>query len=387
MKRFLTFKYAILQGTYWMGACFFYSFAQTFLEAKGLGKAEVGLVLAISNIAAFLLQPIVASLLDKNRKVTFKNTISALIATALLCALAILVAKPSMLISILFIVLTTLTLVVQPLVNSIGFAFIDRGEKLNYSAARGIGSACYALMALVYGRLALINVDYLLYGFALMSALLLVTNLWLAPKKEIATDTDKIGGNIQLLKKHPSFFVMLIGLVLLFMQHNAINAYLLSIVKNVGGNESNVGVAVFIAAIFEVPVMLLYTRLQSKIRCESLIKFAALFFTVKSALLVLPLGLAGVYISQALQLAGYAIMIPATGYYANNLVDVTDKVKGQALLTTAIVIAGVFGYQLGGILMEWSVQGTLLVGTGVSLIGSVIMLLSTKKILPKEVET
>lgn len=377
-------KYAALQSTYWMSACFFYSFAQTFLGEKGLSEPEVGLVLAISNIAAFLLQPIVASLIDKSRRVTFKNSISAMMALALLCGLGLFLAEYKLTISILFITLTTLTLVVQPLVNSIGFAYLNSGEKLNYAASRGIGSAFYALTALLYGRLAEINADFLLYGYVIMSLVFLVIELLLAPKKDLCRAHSEAGGNFALLKKHPFLFFVLLGMVLLFLQHNLINAYMLSIVENVGGDKSSLGVAVFVSAILEVPVMLLYTRIQSKLRVDILIKFAAVFFTIKSAILLLPLGLAGVYISQALQLAGYAILIPATGYYVNSIVDESDKVKGQALLTTAIVIAGVFGYQLGGILLgSLDVFTSLLIGTGISLIGSIIMLIFTKRILPK----
>lgn len=381
----MTIKYAALQATYWMSACFFYSFTQTFLSAKGLSEPEVGFVLAISNIAAFLIQPIVAALMDRNRRVTFRSVISLLAGAATLAGVAVYFAQPKLIVSILFITLTTLMVVVQPLVNSIGFVYVNRGEKLNYAASRGIGSAFYALVALVYGRLAVINVDYLLVGYVVLSIIFLAIELWLSPKKDIVQQTTNVGGNFALLKKHPHFFLMLVGMTLLFLEHNLINAYLLSIVENVGGAKSDVGVAVFIAAGLEVPVMMLYTRIQTKVGVEKLIKFAAVFFTIKSAILLGPFGLTGVFVSQALQLAGYAILIPATGYYVNAMVVEEDRVKGQALLTASIAIAGVFGYLLGGILMgSLTVFSSVLIGTGISVLGTIIMLASTKRILPRE---
>lgn len=383
MKQSYTFKYALLQSSYWMFACFFYSFAQTFLSEKGLAKTEIGLVLALANIIAFLAQPLLAALMDRNKKVTFKKVIATLSAIAIACSVGLYFNSPSLLVAILFVSLTTLTLIVQPLVNSMGFAFIDRGERLNYSAARGIGSACYALISLLYGELAQINKDYLLIGFAVFGVGTIAVNLWIAPSSSAPEEQvrdRRTGGNIELLRAHPKLIFMLGGLVLIFTQHNLINAYLLSIVQRVGGNEGSVGLACFIGAMFEVPIMLLYLKVQSRFRVDRLIKWAAIMFTVKSAILLLPLGLIGVYISQATQMLGYAIMIPATGYYMNELVSATDKVKAQALITAAMVIAGVIGYQLGGILMEWSVVGTLLVGTGISAVGSAVMLLSTKRI-------
>lgn len=377
----MTAKYACLQSSYWMSACFFYSFAQVFLIDKGLGVRDVGLILGASSLAAFLLQPCIAALIDKNARVNFKNSISAIIAIAILAGAGLFFANGTALVYILFITLMTLSLIAQPLINSIGFAYIDRGEKLNYAASRGIGSACYACIGWVFGKLANINVDYLLIGYIVLSALVIIINLLLAPKRSIEARQEAVGGNYALLRKHPHFFFMLLGMALIFLQHNLINAYLLSIVERVGGNEGSVGTAVFIAAILEVPIMLLYTRIQNRIRVDGLIKWAAVFFTIKSALLLLPFGLWGVYVSQSLQLAGYAIMIPATGYYVNAMVCESDKVKGQALLTTAIVIAGALGYLLGGVLIDsWGVFATVAAGTGVSLAGSFLLVVSSKRV-------
>ena len=78
---------------------------------------------------------------------------------------------------------------------------------------------------------------------------------------------------------------------------------------------------------------------------------------------------------------GYAIMIPASSYYVNALMEDADQIKGQALLTGAITASGVIASLVGGVLIDsLGAQGTLFVGTLLSGVGSVLFLLFTKRV-------
>ena len=79
-ERYTSIAYYAVQGSYWMSVCIANSYAAVFLQHRGYSNAALGLVLAIGNIAGFLLAPNLATLVDKSRRVTIYHCIWALLA-------------------------------------------------------------------------------------------------------------------------------------------------------------------------------------------------------------------------------------------------------------------------------------------------------------------
>ena len=70
MEKLLNIKYGCIHGTYWMYFGISASFASAFLLAKGYSNAEIGLILAVGNILAVFLQPLIADLADRSKKLS-----------------------------------------------------------------------------------------------------------------------------------------------------------------------------------------------------------------------------------------------------------------------------------------------------------------------------
>ena len=70
MGKLLNFKYACTQGTYWMIYGVVGSFASVFLLARGYSNSEIGVILAVANVVAVVLQPLVADFADRSKKIT-----------------------------------------------------------------------------------------------------------------------------------------------------------------------------------------------------------------------------------------------------------------------------------------------------------------------------
>ena len=112
--------------------------------------------------------------------------------------------------------------------------------------------------------------------------------------------------------------------------------------------------------------------------------FSFCMFLVKHLLMLLPLyagaGIWSVYLSQALQMFGYAVFIPASSYFINGRMAETDKVKGQMLLTEAITVSCIFGQLVGGYsIQRIGVPATMLTGCGLSVLGLVLLTLGIRK--------
>lgn len=86
-----------------------------------------------------------------------------------------------------------------------------------------------------------------------------------------------------------------------------------------------------------------------------------------------------IYIAQTLQMLSYAILIPASVYYANQIIEKSDSVKGQSMVTISIAASGIIANLVGGVLLDViSVKQVLLIGVGISIIGALIVITSVE---------
>lgn len=378
----LTAKYAIAQSFYWMTASLIYVNSQIFLESLGFSTTQVGLVLAFANVCTMFLQPALASALDRDR-FSLKTTICALISVSMACALFLFFDSSQLVIGALFTGLAICTMCAQPYLNAAGFALENEGHRLNFSLARGLGSACFAGGNIALGWL-LEHMgtprQVLLPYYIAINALLFVWSLYLFRGRKTQgaalSDKTKASGSLALLWSNKAFLLIIIGMSLLFMQHNIINTYMWSIASSMGGNRQTLGLVLGIAAFCEVPTMFLFVPIEKRFRAVPLMIFAAVMQTVKSALLLFAqAGIWVLYLSQFTQMFAYALLIPGTAYWVNRHLPEGDRVKGQAWLTASTVIAGVFSNLAGGFAMQHlGVSNTIWIGTCISALGSACMI-------------
>ena len=83
----LNSQYSALQGAYWMSFGLIISFAAVFLHDRGYSNSELGIILALGNIAAFILQPIVADFADRSKKWSLPAIIAAITLGSILASL------------------------------------------------------------------------------------------------------------------------------------------------------------------------------------------------------------------------------------------------------------------------------------------------------------
>ena len=86
------------------------------------------------------------------------------------------------------------------------------------------------------------------------------------------------------------------------------------------------------------------------------------------------------YISQFCQLFAYAVFVPAGAYYVSSNMEELDQVKGQAYITSAITIGGVFSNMISGYILDnFSITTMLLTGSAVCAVGVVIGYVAMRK--------
>lgn len=385
-------RYSMIHGLYWMTYCAVIGYASVFLLNKGFNNSLIGVILAVSNIIATIAQPAFATYIEGKSKISLKNLISLLVIAIIIGSISVnFFTSPSAILIAIIIMVFTLTMSLQPLINSLSFEFEIHGYEVNFGLARGIGSVSYALISLFLGYAVekyspeILPIFYVFLTFGLV----IFIYTFSLPKgaDSIRAQREQYVDNkinisiIGFCKKYKKFMIFLLGVICIFLDHTIINNFFIQIMTNVGGDSKDMGNAIFFAAVLELPTMALFNKMKEKISCKNLIMISSVAFTAKHIVTYFSTSVAMIYLAQIIQIAGYALFTPASVYYVSRLVDKKDMVKGQALVTGAITVSGVFASLSGGILIDTlGVSPMLLIGSIVSIIGTILILFTTEEV-------
>lgn len=398
VKNTYTRKYSYVHAIYWSICCSSSNFASVFLLSKNFSNRQIGYILALANIFAAFLQPAIADIADKSRKITLKDlTLLLTIAAGLFATARFFTVGSSVAIAVLFVLELTLLLVLQPLVTSLGMKLINDGIAVNFSLARGIGSMTFAVLSIILGSLiGCFGTGLLPAISAVLYALQILAVNTFAEKRFVPATGNPSGTHRFVPAAHPKngstnnlfvfmaqnkrFTMLVAAIILTFCSHSMINNYFIQITKSVGGKTAEMGIAIGIAAAIELPAMVLFNIFLKRISCSAILKFSLFFFLVKATVTLYAPNIWMLYTAQLLEFFSYALFIPASIYYVNRIIKAEDRTKGQAFMTSASTIGSVVASFLGGWLLDYrSVKIMLLVGTLFAALGFLIALGAVEK--------
>ncbi len=395
--KFLTLRYTLLQVCYWGVFCGLSGYAAVWLQGKGFSASETGVLMASANIIAAVLQPLIAAKADQPGRISLKGLLISISAVCLLAlTLLCITGKGFWVICAVYCLAVVALQILQPLINSVSMYYLNRGEKMNFGLARGAGSASYAAVSYCAGILMERIGDRVI---PLISLILCIPFLIVIFTFRIEREEENNGKTEQNLRetagyrekqekmrslafyvRHKEFMLVLAGVVFFFIFHFMTNTYMYQMIQWAGGNKQDMGTAVSLAAVTELPVMFGFSWLVKKIRVENLLRLSGVCWVVRSVVFCLCTNVTGIYIAQAMQMVSYAVYIPSSVYYANQVMDESHKVQGQAMMTVAFTIGSVFGNLLGGKLIDACGVFVMLAASAVcTVIGTVFFFFGTGK--------
>ena len=393
MKKILALdiKYALMQVLYFGSFCGLMAYASVFFLAHGVSNATIGIILAITSVITVFTQPLIAGFADQHPQIELRKLVVAMTVLTIILSILLYVFKGiTALLIAFFVSVATIMMTMQPLFNSLAFVFEKYGIEINYGVARGLGSASYALVSFAVGHLVeAYNADLIPWVYIILNILLvLVVYGFVLPKAVKTTttlqaekQTDEKTSFIQFCTKYKRFMIFVFGVMVVFFTHTIINYFFIQILTPINGTEGDMGTAVFIAAIVELPAMSVFNVIRQKISCEKLLMISVVVFALKHTLTYLATSVFMIYAAQFMQIGAYAILIPASVYYVNDKIAENDANKGQSMVTTAIAASGILANLVGGILLDTlGVHQVLLIGAIVSFIGTAIVIVAMKEV-------
>lgn len=383
----LNIYYSFLQIAYWVTSAVVFCFTTVFLQFRGYSNYEIGIVFAVGNIIGFVSQPLIAGYVDRSDRRTLLRCIRITAVGAVLLMLAVyLLPSGSVSLIVAYALLVAGNTLLNPLCISLSFYIESWGCDINFSRARALGSLSFAVCNVILGMLVQrVSENAVPTAFILFSSLLgLATLLFVPgdrahraafPERRAQAAVERPSGLLEFARENRRFMLFLLGTATLYFTHGMIGNFMIEFIRSIGGGSEDMGNVLAFMTVVEVPVMLLFGRLTRRFRCSSLLRFAVIMFTVKELMIYLASSLPALYAAEALQAFSFALFVPASVRYVDEVIAKHNAVKGQAFVTSMMTLGSIFASYIGGLLLDTSTPGfTLLVGVIVSAVGTLIML-------------
>lgn len=383
----LTLRYGLLQGFYWAAFAAAIAFASVFLLSRGFSNTQIGVLLAVSNTLAAFAQPLLAAQVDKRPALSSRIVALALTAVALAAALLLAFLPASFWVTtVLFSAIIMLFQALGAFINALAFSPPAQSGVANYGVARAAGSLAYALVAWQLGSLIQgFGANTMLLVFSLLAtALCLCLFFYRFPKQaavpaQNSNEAPAASSLFGFLKKYRLFSLFLLGAVLIFTCYNICITYLAQIITGLGGSNATYGTAISVAAMLEIPTMLVFSRLVRRVKCTTLLKISGVFFLVKTLFYLLASGMGFIFAAQCMQPFSFALYTPASVHYVDTLLPTADKTKGHAFTSATFTVGAVLGTLSGGWLLDsYGAKTMLAVATVLSILGMLIFFYSAR---------
>ena len=409
MGKLLNIKYGCIHGTYWMYYGVAGSFASAFLLARGYSNAEIGIILAVGNILAVFLQPLIADLADRSKKLSLIGVtqLSAVLLMVLTGLLFVMKQKSAALWVVYMFIMAWMT-TLQPLFNSLAFKLEETGVHINFGACRSVGSLAYAVLCAFLGTLVEAKGVGVLPLSGEIVLLMLLASLWVTKTQFDRMVGEKTGKqavsvlgecghvpaadaeeaeeiNLALFVKRNKLFVVLnLAVIGVFFSNSILNNFMLQVVEGVGGTSEDMGRIFSVMAFLEIPALFFFDKIKERFSCQLILKFATICFTLKVLLIYLAESVTMIYVAHLLQTLSFGLFLPAMVSFIGEVMAKGEAVKGQALYTVMTTASSMLASVLGGIMLDVSGPGfMLLVSTIVTGLGALVLVLIVDRIKKK----
>lgn len=353
-------KYNLFYFIYCIVGCCLAAFVAVFLQYKGVSNTLIGLVTGVGCVSSVFLAPYLSSLIVKVEKLNAKNVIIGVYSfvAAVFLALAFLPLPPSVIV-VFYIVIYSVYVAAASFPQVIASCYMQEGEDIDFGLARGLGSASWAVTALVMGPIVDRFSPVVLAVAFLISHIFMVALLNTMPTPVSQNTSKEKGGTVMgIIKNYRVYFLVLVGFAFCLAAHSCLGTYLSNIVASLGGSTSVYGISVFLMALSELPVMAAAARWMKKVDSLTLIVIGGIAYIIRNFTVCLAPNIAVLIVGLLFQAFSYALLTVVITYYAMYNLAPQDQVMGQAMI--GIITSG-FGATVGNI-MGGVLQDTLGLG-------------------------
>ena len=173
---------------------------------------------------------------------------------------------------------------------------------------------------------------------------------------------------------------MLLGISLIFFSHNAVGNFNINVVRSVGGGADTMSFLNAFTAATEIPVMLLFGRINARIKSGTLLRASYIAFLLKSVAVTLVFSVPTLFMAFILQAPSFAVFTACIVVYVNAEIPYKDAAKAQSLAYNMTTVASVLSSLIAGPMYDtMPVINVLIVSTAVCAVGVILSILGVNK--------
>jgi len=290
-----------------MAAASFFTFINVYFFHQGFTMAQVGVLAALGPLISLVSQPFWGILSDRFDK---RLILIIVLLGATIMSFVIPLSSAFSFLIVVMLIYSSFGTSAIPLGDAITLLFIEGNKSVKYSSIRVVGALTFGLFSIVVGWLVHGEINRIFYinAFFLALTALMVFFMPVQKKERAQEETNAepivkeslIKQIVKLLKNkvvlciYLSSFVFGLSLSFLF-------AYLGIRLTEIGADETQLGISMFIAAFSEIPILLLADKFFRKKRPEYLLMFSAAFLSLRLFIMFISSSVILIFFAQATQ--------------------------------------------------------------------------------------
>jgi PPP family 3-phenylpropionic acid transporter len=342
------------------GVAFASPFVVFYFQSRGFSGPQIGLLIAASPLLVLVSAPLWTGLADATRRHRLVLSLTLLGAGLAVAGFPFLRAFLPVLILVVFF--SIINAAISPLSDNATLRLLGDDRDM-YGRQRLGGTVGYALAAPLAGRLVQSHGLVAAFwgcGALYLGALLASQKLWSRPKP-LSTAApvhgqEVIRGGVRVLMTKPRWLLFLVGAFAGGVAAAAFDSYYFPYLRELGANETTMGIALTVGTVLEVPVLFFGNRLLRWLKAYPLFLGALIAYAGRMLLMAAASTILQALFIQLLNGLSFPVMWLAGVAFADESAPPGLGATAQGLFSAAVF--GV-GTAVGGF-----VGGTLLISVG-----------------------
>jgi PPP family 3-phenylpropionic acid transporter len=352
-----------------------------FYQNLGFNGAQIGLLTGVPPLVTLVGGPLLTGVADSTRRHRL------IMGLGLAVTIGVMLIMPSMkefvIVFILIIIFNIFISPVSPLADSATMSMLGE-ERAMYGRIRLGGTIGWGLVAPIAGTL--VEMHGLRIAFLIFSGIMFI-NFFVSQKFSFGKKEEQAAGNggirTLLADRRWIFFLLIsfLGGVGAF----SVAAYLFPYLAELGANEGQMGIALTIATLTEIPVFFFGDRLVRRFGSYGLFMIALVLIGIRSLLYAVVDSTLQVFILQVFSGMMFPALWLAGVSYADEYAPAGLKSTAQGLFGAVMFGFGsaVSGF-VGGLLLESLGGRGMFLVLGIAILVGLALIEGIKRLLPKE---
>lgn len=331
-------------------AAVYHPYLVLYFQSLSLSGTQIGLLVGVAPLVMMVSLPLITGIADRTNKHSFIMSLSLLV--VVLGLILYPTFKTFILLFSLIVLLSIFLSPVFPLANNATMIMLGERKEL-FGRIRMGGTIGFSIAAAIAGVLVEnYGLKIAFWSAAVLYILAFFVNQKLVHQEGTAENVPN-QGRVKDLLKNPRFFIlMLIGFAG-GISYASNNTYLFPYLKELGAEESIMGLALTIGTIAEIPVLFFVSRFIKRFNAYAVLIFSMVMTSLRFLLLVIAANPAFVLGIQVLHGFTHPLLSVAGVTYADEQAPVGFKATAQGLFNAAMGgIGAAFGGFVGGLIFD-----------------------------------